>query len=471
MKPLPEAQATVPALLRGCEADDVAASTPRLFPLPIPALALLSDERLARLASVGDRAAFGAIFHRYHKELHRYCVSILRNAEDAGDALQSTMLRALNALEGDTRDIALRPWLHRIAHNESVTLLRRHRRAEVGSELTVPDPLDGEAAVELRAQLHELLGDLRELPERQRGALIMRELAGFTYSEIGAVLGTTAAGAKQATYDARRALHEQARGRAMDCDLVCSSLSGGDGRALRGRALRAHLRACGDCRDFRRGVADRRSRLAALAPVAPAGLLEAVLGGAGGGGVSGAGLLTGFGASAALKSLTGLAVVAALGAGALDAIDPGAATGPGAGRHGAGSGSAVEIRPAPATRPSSSALPRRATLRAPGARPGPGANRRVHPGQGADHARPTATSAAPGPAETRRSGRGTETATADQAQSAPRPRPSLRHPFAHSSDRHPIRQTVGVVSHAALPSLPDVPVALPVRVPPLPLHP
>src|SRR4051812_7282006 len=100
MEPLPKSPVAVPLLLAGPAALDAAAIPPRPRQIPVPALGLLTDERLAGLASGGDRAAFGLIFHRYHQELYRFCVSILRNAEDAGDALQTTMLRALNALEG-----------------------------------------------------------------------------------------------------------------------------------------------------------------------------------------------------------------------------------------------------------------------------------------------------------------------------------------------------------------------------------
>src|SRR5688572_24933164 len=96
------------------------------------ALRLLGDERLARLASGGDRAAFAVIFDRYHQRLFAYCTSILHDRDDAADAVQSTMLRAMRALEGEERDIAVRPWLYRIAHNESITLLRRPA-AEPGS--------------------------------------------------------------------------------------------------------------------------------------------------------------------------------------------------------------------------------------------------------------------------------------------------------------------------------------------------
>jgi RNA polymerase sigma factor (sigma-70 family) len=466
MKPLPEPQA-VPVLLGGPEAVDVAATAPRPLQLPLPALRLLSDERLARLASAGDRAAFGVIFHRYREDLLRYCVSILHNAEDACDALQSTMLHALNALEGDTREIALRPWLYRIAHNESVTLLRRHRHAAVDSELSVPARLDGEASVELRARLRELLGDLRELPERQRGALVMRELVGLGYSEIAAVLETTPAGARQATYEARRGLHELARGREMDCALVCSAVAHGDGRALRGRALRAHLRACADCRDFRSAIADRQSKLAALTPAMPSaaatGLLESVAAGAGGG-IGGAGLVTGFSVPAAL---TALAVVAALGAGALRATEPGS---------GRGSARAAPIlRSSGPTIPARSGHPAPRSHRAHSRPPGHGTphrTRRADGGRGRAHyTGPQRDSAgtphAPAVAGPR--------ATADAAPGTPAARSRHRGPLRRfaspTGGDDPVQQGVSAIGHIDLPSPAEVRDALPVKVPPLPIHP
>src|SRR4051794_25310668 len=104
-------------------------SAPRPRSLAPPALLLrhASDERLARLATAGSEAALAAIFERHQQALHRYCYSILGNSHDAADALQNTMLKALRSLPGETRRIVLRPWLYRVAHNESISLLRARR--------------------------------------------------------------------------------------------------------------------------------------------------------------------------------------------------------------------------------------------------------------------------------------------------------------------------------------------------------
>src|SRR5215212_8417570 len=81
------------------------------------------DDRLVRLAARGSERAFAVIYERHHQALYRYCRSIVRDQHDAQDVLQTTMARALTALRKGPPDAPLRPWLFRIAHNESISLL------------------------------------------------------------------------------------------------------------------------------------------------------------------------------------------------------------------------------------------------------------------------------------------------------------------------------------------------------------
>jgi RNA polymerase sigma factor (sigma-70 family) len=244
---------------------------------------LLSDERLARLVSTGDERAFATLYERYSQQLYRYCRSMLRHDADAQDALQSAMTGAYAALRREQRDAPVRPWLFRIAHNESVSVLRRRRPvAELTDDLggTVASVEDHE---ERRTQLAQLLADLKDLPERQRAALVMRELSGLSHEDIALALGTSVGGAKQAIFESRRALSEFAEGRAMSCEEVCRVVSDADGRVLRGRRVRAHLRECSSCSAFAAMIPSRSADLRALAPPLPAiaavGLLGRVLGG------------------------------------------------------------------------------------------------------------------------------------------------------------------------------------------------
>jgi RNA polymerase sigma factor (sigma-70 family) len=285
----------------------------------------LSDERLVRRAVSGDERAFATIFRRYHQALYRFCLAILGNPEDAQEALQSTMVKVLRALPGEKRPIQLKPWLYRIAHNESIDLLRRRRESgELDAEQAAPGAGLAEE-VATRERLRGLLADLGELPERQRGALVMRELSGLGFDEIATALGTSPAVARQTLYEARLSLRQMDEGRQMNCQLVTRALSDGDGRVLRRRDVRAHLRSCGLCRNFRDQIKNRERDLGALSPLSATGaaaLLHGLLGGGGGSGglaaVLGGGAAKSVGASALLKAAATVAVVAAIGVTAAD---------------------------------------------------------------------------------------------------------------------------------------------------------
>jgi RNA polymerase sigma factor (sigma-70 family) len=282
-------------------------------------LGLFGDERLARLVGSGSERAFRTIYERYHQPLYRYCRSIVRDDADAQDALQSTLASAFVALKRGQRDAPLRPWLFRIAHNEAISLIRRRpgtREITDAPEQSAPSAEDRAGE---RARLALLVADLKELPDRQRGALLMRELSGLSHEEIAIALDTSVGTAKQAILEARRGLLELGEGRSMACEDIRRTVSNGDRRALRGRRLRAHLRDCTACAAFAAAIPARRDDLHALVPVlaptASAAMLARVMGAgsghsAGGGGAVAAGAAgKTVGVTLATKALLGAAVL------------------------------------------------------------------------------------------------------------------------------------------------------------------
>src|SRR3712207_23859 len=96
----------------------------------IVGLRLRADDRLAGQAARGDTDAFGVLYERHHQSLYRYCRSIVGDPDDAADALQSAMTRALAAIAVRNERAPVRAWLFRIAHNESVSVVRRRRGVE-----------------------------------------------------------------------------------------------------------------------------------------------------------------------------------------------------------------------------------------------------------------------------------------------------------------------------------------------------
>ena len=306
----------------------MSASPPVVAPPPIglPAFALarLGDERLARLVAGGNDRAFTALYERYHQPLYRYCRSIVRDETDAQDALQSTFAGALVALRRGQRSAPVRPWLFRIAHNEAISVLRRRGAGEELSEASGGSVASAEDQAGDRRRFALLVADLRELPERLRAALLMRELSGLSHAEIAIALDMSLGAAKQAIFEGRRGLAEFAEGRSMACEEIRRSVSDGDGRVLRGRRVRAHLRDCPSCAAFAAAIPGRRGELQALVPVLPAAASAAMLTrlmgsgsghGVGGGagavaaGAAGAAGKT-VGATIAAKTLVGAAILA-----------------------------------------------------------------------------------------------------------------------------------------------------------------
>jgi RNA polymerase sigma factor (sigma-70 family) len=276
--------------------------------------ARIPDQRLVKLAAGGSAPAFATIYRRHHQELYRYCRSLLGNDDEAGDALQNTMLRALRGLDGERREIALRPWLFRIAHNESISLIRSRGKALP----LAPEAVAGSGGrydLDTRQQLDSLMSDVAQLSTQQRSALMMRELSGLEFSEIAAALKTSPEAAKQAVYQARVALGELAEGRDMNCDEVRRKLSADDRRRLRGRRVRAHLRGCTDCRDFQRQMRDRSRVLAGFAPTLCVPGASAVLEGALGAGGAGGGITGLLGTAAGVKVTATVAAAVAVSAG------------------------------------------------------------------------------------------------------------------------------------------------------------
>ena len=171
----------------------------------VPLLRTQTDERLVDLTRIGNDGAFEAIVARYRRPLLRYCSSLLPEGR-AEDAVQQAFLRAYDALRASEGEMNLRPWLYRIAHNQSLNILRD--RSLDHEELS--EAVDGverpDQAFEKSERLRDTLAAVTALPERQRNAIILRELEGRGYEEIATQLGVTGGAVRQLLSRARTTL-------------------------------------------------------------------------------------------------------------------------------------------------------------------------------------------------------------------------------------------------------------------------
>ena len=285
-------------------------------------LRVRSDEQLVELFRAGHDEAFRVIHDRYRARLFAYTRQMLPGSrQDAEDALQDVFVRAYAGLRANDRDLALRAWLYRVAHNRCVDELRRPPPpAPELIELVRAPVQDPIAEAERRESLRRLVDDVRRLPEQQRSALLMRELAGMSYAELAAALGVSVPAVKSLLVRARVSLAAAAEARDTACSDIRDELILAHDRRVRPNAMaRRHLRDCAGCREFRTEMRSVSRQFAALVPgLGPVALLAKSLGiggGAGGGAAAGSGAaVAGTGGAFAASGLfgTGISHVATL---------------------------------------------------------------------------------------------------------------------------------------------------------------
>jgi RNA polymerase sigma factor (sigma-70 family) len=323
-----------------------------------PLLRLQSDERLITLLRRGNTAAFEVLVARYESRLLAFCRHLLGSREDAEDVLQEVMAAAFNAILADERPINVRPWLYRIARNRSLNHLRRTQAIAVD---TMDFQLSEHGAttadkVHDREAFRLLVGDIHDLPETQKTALVLREMDAMSYDQIAEAMETTVSSVKSLLVRARLSLAEAAEARALSCEEVRIELAEiAEGLLKRPSPLvKRHLKGCDRCSAFRAQLKHTNKALAALLPVGPlvvvkkfafihfghsattaGGSSAAAAGGAtaagGAGALAGAGAFSGgsgfIGAgigAVATKAVAGLAAAALVTAGAVEVNSSGA---------------------------------------------------------------------------------------------------------------------------------------------------
>jgi RNA polymerase sigma-70 factor, ECF subfamily len=147
---------------------------------------------LVRRARRGDLHAFEQIMREHDRQIFRVALRILGSVEDAQDAAQEVFLRLHRSLSRIDEDRGLGAWLYRVTVNVCTDALRTRRKvvpiedvAPVSRELT---PL----GCSERRETRQLVADaLARLPEKERAAVVLREIEGLSTSEVAAILGSS----------------------------------------------------------------------------------------------------------------------------------------------------------------------------------------------------------------------------------------------------------------------------------------
>jgi RNA polymerase sigma-70 factor (ECF subfamily) len=145
-----------------------------------------SDAELLAAHVAGDRYAFGELFHRHRRQLHRLARLTSRTPEDAEDALQDAMLSAHRGAGSFRHDAAVGSWLHRIVVNACLDRLRRAKAHRTVPLEDVYPVADRSAQVETAIVVQRALA---RLPIEQRAAIVAVDMQGYSVADTARLLG------------------------------------------------------------------------------------------------------------------------------------------------------------------------------------------------------------------------------------------------------------------------------------------
>lgn len=164
----------------------------------------------------GDIKAFEALYHKYKRQLYQTALAITGDSGAAEEILQDSFVRAYAAMNRVDASVSLAPWLYRIAVNLSYNWTNRHRHWPLDIDTWVDRLIAGptvspEHAVE-GSELRDVVQEaVATLAFKQRAAVVLFYLQGFSLSEIAYVLDCPVGTVKSRLHYACKALRQKLR--------------------------------------------------------------------------------------------------------------------------------------------------------------------------------------------------------------------------------------------------------------------
>jgi RNA polymerase sigma factor (sigma-70 family) len=283
---------------------------------------------LVTLTRRGNQSAYEALVGRYHARILGFTRHMLASKEDAEDVTQESFAAAYSAMMADERAINVKPWLYRIARNRSLNHLRRQTAIGVDDfdHHVANQGRTTEDEVSQREDLRQLMTDVRDLPESQRTALLLREIDALSYDQIAEAMETTVPSIKSLLVRARGGLAEAAQARQISCEEVRIELAEvAEGLTKLSPPVRRHTRECERCKGFQATLKQNNKALAMLLPIGPLLVLKKVVlahigttASAGSTAAASGGLLSGAVGSVATKAAATMAAAAIVTTGAVE---------------------------------------------------------------------------------------------------------------------------------------------------------
>lgn len=160
------------------------------------------DILLVREFKNGNAGVFERLFEKYQVSLYSICYRFTRNDSDARELTQDIFIKVYRNLNKFNEKSKFFTWLYRIAVNTCLSFKRKQRHRELHYDPpSETQPLDERVSMKIAID-----NALKKLPPRQRLSFILRHYEGYTFSEIGEIMGVTTGAAKANHYQAVRKL-------------------------------------------------------------------------------------------------------------------------------------------------------------------------------------------------------------------------------------------------------------------------
>jgi RNA polymerase sigma-70 factor (ECF subfamily) len=149
-----------------------------------------------------DRSEYALLVEAYTDRLYRLAIRMTGNEQDAEDVLQETFIKIFRNIEGFKGNSSLSTWIYRIAMNEALMLLRKHKpegysldddnedEDMIPREIAAWDPLPEQTLMSTEMTRH-LTEAVLQLPETLRGVFLLRDTEQLSVKETAETLGIT----------------------------------------------------------------------------------------------------------------------------------------------------------------------------------------------------------------------------------------------------------------------------------------
>lgn len=177
----------------------------------------VSEKKIIEKVLGGDANAFEELVLKYEKTVYNLALRMVGDRDDASDMTQEAFIKAYGSLSSFRGDSKFSVWIYRITTNVCLDFLRsKSRKQQVSltvsdddedAQLDIPDPSsDPEQQLIKKISMQSVEEGLKTLPDKQRQILVMRELGGMSYAEIGAALSLEEGTVKSRIFRARKRL-------------------------------------------------------------------------------------------------------------------------------------------------------------------------------------------------------------------------------------------------------------------------